>query len=399
MEVITENNYLKEVKLYKKNEIAMYDMFALYEYLITIGKINTLTGITLVEKFIKDLEDPDINISYKYSENIVKVALDFEQSLNEIGKKYDKVNDVKKYAISKQREAFFNTYKSFQKTSITTNFNLIKTFISKCKSQISMFLVSDIPMNKKIEIFEETVNQLLIEYNNIEIFTDIFLDENSEKLKELLDNYNEEKLEKLLKKLMKKEKYQYIYALQDKYFDFNNVIYKIKMQDVIFNVSTVVALYSKTKNLDLFTKLYQSRNYLKLDEKLRNNNDCVMLNLLKIEEISKYISMSNFIVNSDNITVLANKVLNSCSKTEEKNKYINEWKNIILRKSKDKDDFSQKLDYIKEFEYIINKSIDDLNNARKEFTSTVTAIRDKTYSLTVGDLNLKTNKYLLTNKN
>ena len=63
---VDKREELKEkIRLFKKNEEAVYDILALYQFLITNGDMNSLIGVILAEKVLADLKDIEVEVSYK----------------------------------------------------------------------------------------------------------------------------------------------------------------------------------------------------------------------------------------------------------------------------------------------------------------------------------------------
>ena len=78
METIEKSNDLdnleEDLRIFRKNETAVYDMISLYEFLSSNKDSYNLIEITLVEKVIKDLEDHDVIIPYK-AESILELLI------------------------------------------------------------------------------------------------------------------------------------------------------------------------------------------------------------------------------------------------------------------------------------------------------------------------------------
>jgi hypothetical protein len=85
-------NLLDEIRLYKKNESAYYDMVALAYYLHN-KEVLDLPGSVLMVKVIKDLEDVEVTIPYKY-DDINSYYMDYlSEEVKRIRAKYSSIKE------------------------------------------------------------------------------------------------------------------------------------------------------------------------------------------------------------------------------------------------------------------------------------------------------------------
>lgn len=386
----------KEIRIYKKNEETLYDMFALDEYskIASSAKCNvvTLTAIVLFEKLVKDFSDEEVTIPFSFQKNK-------EELLDILNKEYYKI--YKKYKDIDECEQLLNEFKeAFHKERIcdhsNDNFNFVRVMSRFGGQFIIEFLLSDITMNKKIDLFFELISicpggiiQILKYYNlKCSEFKSYDLDFSrisNDKLEEQMEKFIEA-LKPYTKKLftiLSNSEPKYIPQLQDKCFDFNSILFKDEKSEKL--VSSVVQYYLNYTDIEGVEKLYESESYLLLSKDVRENNDEMLINTMFLEfnrhrDLLKLISYHNFEVTEDKIKQIADGLLKYFYVYHDKahdqyeiefnkrtiNERAEDIKNCIIRKASSKNEFKKYKEYSDLFMQLVSNGIETYINNKKD---------------------------------
>ena len=146
----------EEIRIFRKNEEATYDMLALYELLLQNTNIHNLIGITLTEKVIHDLEEPEVTVPFQ-TDNINDLFRMLTDRFYAIIIKYKDIEECKKNC-----DEFNSSYKDivaqrdmtsllYRKENI--RFNLIQSLLDQSPYLVYKFLVSEISFNTRLDMF------------------------------------------------------------------------------------------------------------------------------------------------------------------------------------------------------------------------------------------------------
>lgn len=355
----------EQIRIFKKNEEAIYDMLALYQFLVNEGDIHSLIGTTLAEKVIKDLEDPDVDTSYKdstvkefYDKTDIYPLLSKYRNVEECKELYDSFNESYKKSY-----CFDNMYRNLPWNE---KFNLIVEIAKNSDFGSSEwayeFLISDISLETRLEMFSD-----ILSYGQFIKIKDFIKNEKTsrlnrtskekieEKRQELLTVFNIEEasyvVRDFLNDLLKKRNFNMINSLQDSVFDFNGYLFAYNgyTEMHVDCVSTIGAIlwYSDERNLDNFRKLYESDSYRNVSEEIRNNDDYVALHFLPLYQIIKLIKLPNFKLTHEKLDLIIKKFKDTCLVIDDSRK--EEVIDAIIHKVKDEEDYEQILEYAKYF--------------------------------------------------
>jgi len=373
------------IKEFKKNEEAVYDMLALYQFLLDEGNMKSFIGVTLLEKVIKDLEDPEVTVSYK------------ARTVNEFYHKadgYPILRELRNYKnIEGCKELYDSFYESY-KRDYTFNqihnmpwnkpFNLIIEIAKNDNAYGDWtyeFLISDIPLETRLEMFMDVLNSE--QFYKIRDFL-------TKKEKSNLNRTNKEKIEEKRKELVaaiknnkevsktignylisqiKNRNFGLIKSLQDTVFDFNSYIFKDFYQ-IGYESSAIVPIvwFSREKKVDDFKILYESDSYKNIPENIRNNDDYVAIEYLSMDEIIEFIKLRNFRITPENLVLIINKFRNYYKQDINSTyKYMKtQIIDAIIRKAKNKEEYKQMLEYVKYFVANTDFEKEELDELQKQ---------------------------------
>lgn len=366
--ITKKEEFEEEIRVFKKNENATYDILALCEYFFDMDSNyeKTLVACTLAEKVIDDLEDPEINVSYKSDNEYVPYIISKnEEKFYEIIKKYRNVGECKELY-----DKFFTSYKEqvyyrhlyYNRESRIYN-SLMDILLSNgCYDIIKMFLTSNISLGKKTEIFTDLL-QYFLKYNNIIQLCKLICDLNPKTpdIKKIIDEFDSPLHEgynttNLVNYIIDNKKYGYIPYLQE-YFNFNkeDYLYKIKNNESDTTVSLIGKIAVLDKTIRSVKELYESDSYMKLPKKIRFNNDLVILENITEPYVTDFISLSHFEITDEKIDILVKRILSmyfdsAKYSSELVTLYLNQWSLAILHKSKNKNEYKVMLKYVKKLE-------------------------------------------------
>lgn len=418
-------NMQEEIRIFKKNEQSIYDLLALYQYISEKQEedqnINDIIGVTLLDKVISNFEDPEVNVRYRFR-NINEIINTINNYFYEIFKKYNcyECLDLKNnFNISYKENTI---HKSLISQNKSKDIDLIQLLVSKTAtdSLINDFLASNIPFDVRLEMFSDMLackeanipwilssNSSLGRANSNKVI---------EKKKELIQAFNDGKcksydIASLFYRLLGENHIDTINYLQDNYFDFNQIYVDIptSVSMKISKISAVVLLTYETQSTKKIEKLYESKNYLRLDKEVRENNDLYILNGLKTtDDLCQFITLSNFEVTEEKIKILAKRYIDFQKEMGfSYYKYSrNRVKNIIIRKAKNKTEYKKYLEYADIFmedsdynQFLQNEAQEQerLNNARNELLIRLYNMNDSLQEQVPGKTHIKDLKFRKSN--
>lgn len=373
MNLISEKNPLasmqEEIRIFKKNEEATYDILALYELLLQNQNIHNLIGITLVEKVIHDLEDPEIHVTYK-GDSFSHLLRTLEDEYHGILKKYEGYEECqecsKQFVLSYKENIFYGNFSSDKRNQ---RFNLIQELLNQSPQFVYKFLVSEIPASTRLDMFSYVLGcyQLSQFYYFLEGPKEEYLSSSersvsARKMQEILDDFNMGKCricnkKMLIEHLLKDNRVDYIMELQDYGIDFNSCTWQFPYEKDI-TLSTVGVLFYREQSIASFRGFYEATTYLKVDKKVRENNDLLILGGLSMSELPIFIRLSHFEMTVEKLEVLISSVMNTIASYESqellnfRDKLKKQCFNIadaIVRKSRNKEEFKIRSGYAKLF--------------------------------------------------
>lgn len=393
----------KEIRLFRKKEKAIFDMIFLYEILNTDRPINNLIGITLIERVLKNLEDKSLKIPYKTT-SIFHLLIILQDQYYEIVNKEE--NNKKEYKHYIQKFSDEYNYKEIiverdlnRITMLKGNeeFNLIQMVLSKSPQLVYKFLISKIPFNTRLEMFQDVLSAK--QDKNYEEFF------NSDNIN-FLTKEEKRKLPKRMKKLVKKatgmkNKKRYIENLlnnQEKNdatiknwpkSEHNILEEQQKDKDTINNMYLTFVSYMlhMKENIHTFKNLYEGENYLEVYEKNRTNSDLLIINSLHLVYLPIFIKFPHFVVTEEKIEFLKIRIIKELSsiditdlesKKETYQKILQEIAKAIISKAKNKKEYKQFCTYAKSFIEVVDieKKIQPLNEKRRELSTLLYRMND-----------------------
>ena len=232
-----------------------------------------------------------------------------------------------------------------------------------------MLLVSEINLNKKMEILYST---LLFFIKNKSTFSlEGLLKSKSTRDSNFVEEQNKKKIEELLhyfkiwiigrKKSLKESIFEssapeeWIVFLQQKgLVDFlSETLSKAENKD---ESNSYTAVFFKLGNsLSNFKKFYELEEYRNIPEKIRNNDDKQILISLPLEEMGDFISLSNFKLTEEKVKIISERIMNYKKEREEYlETLINQIKDAIMNKTEGEDDAKQTFEYATKFLELTN---------------------------------------------
>ncbi len=397
MNKVEERNPLEslkeEIRIFKKNEEATYDMLALYELLLQDIYVHSLIGITLTEKVIHDLEDPEVTIPFR-AKYIAEFLSPLTDKLYEILRKYEKIEECttlcSDFCASYKERIAAKDFSSILYRKDYDTFNLMQQLLSSSPAFVYKFLVSEISLQTRLEMFAFVLGAY--SYRNFRFFVEgpkqDYLSKEEynkypEKIQEILALFNNNecklcKVKDLINHLLKEGEYETIRCLQNYGIDFNGCYwnYCSEKEPNLNNktISTVGALFNYERSLSSIQVLYEAESYLKVDRSIRDNDDKLILHYLSSSEICDFIKWPHFEITEEKIRFLASKRiedLKACSNLslkEMKEQFEAENKEIaeaIIHKTEKEEEFEQMTAYANLFMELtdIDKEINRLEEA------------------------------------
>ncbi len=395
----------EEIRVFRKNENATYDIFALYKYLVESKRVEDSIGTILVEKVISDLEDEEVTVSLK-AENIG----DFLDKI-----KWEQKERIRcKFQNVEECYEILNSFKGSSKESmairdlncmvgepIYSNFNLIHTVFSRSTDFTYQFLTSNIELSKRTDMFI-----LVLQCYNWTNFYDFISKccEKQPKIEEIIEEINKNRkntLKQLFEHLVSKGKLELIENLTFIGLNFNLCFWDYFKEQDEKRISAVGYMVFHEKQVSSFKTLYENETYLQVPKSIRENDDFLVLEMLYIENIiNKLLKLKNFEITEEKVRKIADRVhksrvsMNATTKynidylegglkgMREVDKEITE---TIIRKAKNKEEYKRFKEYASIYECIAGvdnelerlkrsqnkkeKERKDLEAKRKEFST------------------------------
>lgn len=390
------NNLEEDLKKLEKNEKAVYDLISLYEYLSLNKNCYNLVGINLVERVIQNLEDPDVIIPYK-SNSILNLLITLYNQYQNIIVKYQNNKREQNDAFKKIRNSYRYKEKiirdDLKKMNLNekTEFNIIQEILSISPQLIYKFLVSEIPLDLRLEIFIDVLSatQDKNEYLYLDSTKAIYLSTEElkkfyKKIRELLKKMSNLKnrtnqIEELYQRFLNSDEKEMI-LLQNFGLNLNKYYWTYHSGENerlrCVKLSSVSYIFEKKGTLHSFKRLYEDKSYLTVPKKVRENNDFFILNTLNLLYIPVLINLYHFVVTKEKIvflTIRIKKELESLNLEEEqtKNNYkkvVNEIAKALINKVKNTKEYEEISEYVKLF--MESVSIDqEIEVKRREFAT------------------------------
>lgn len=277
----------------------------------------------------------------------------------------------------------------YQKDSY--KFNLIKQLLYKSPQFVYKFLVSEISLDTRLDMFAYVMGSYklptflyFLQGPSQDYLSKEEYQKAPSKIQEILEAFNRNeckicRVQDLIDHLLQDNQLNYIRQLQDYGIDFNSCYWKYSSvnEDYLDGklISTVGVLVNREKSLSSIQDLYEDDSYLKVDSKVRNNNDLLILNSLSSREICNFTQLSHFEVTEEKVRFLASILMkdfedysiNSLNGLKEtfsiENKQIAD---IIIRKSRNKEEYKKMTEYANLFMELTNLGKEIARRKEKE---------------------------------
>ncbi len=303
----------EEIRIFKKNEKATYDMISLYECIFNTS-FNTFSGENLVRTVISNLEDPEVSISYK-NESIYSYIKDLNDNYQQICEKYKNIKEA--------QEILQNFKMSDLKTLITaylstiphidyvdTEVNMVTQLHNLDLNQIQEFLFSNIPITMRVEILENFLINNYIELLNY-ICGHQF---NQEKVDELLKAFQQSDFDfyTYIKQFLINKEYQKISILHNLgIVDINSLEYTCtdeRYNLVNDHITPCSYICMTNKKLNSFMDLYESDSYQKVSSYAKENDARLILSTINLADLPNFIRLKNCSIYPELIIGLKNRI-------------------------------------------------------------------------------------------
>ena len=289
---------------------------------------GSLALYTLTDTGIKNLEDPEINIPLKAT-SVAEILRD------DSNKFYDILHELKESEYERLYQNFnqdFRTWhiEAFYRQNEVDNkpFDFIESLCEYSMDWTSEFLVSDIEISKRAEFLKNIIvnfsSDMYIEEFKYLLAADkagcdlsrTTIDKKKEKVDELIkymkkfDSSKEFKVN-LFQNIVKNNRYylNWIVFLQETgLVNFMDIRGSFNEENEKLEISPCYYLF-KNKKVESFKKFYELKDYLNIPGEIRNNDDLILLKSIDINEIPKFISLSNFNITTGRIRLIANRIL------------------------------------------------------------------------------------------
>lgn len=394
---ITKEEMLRKIEIYKKNSKALCDILALYSrcmekgtptipgyttYSCEVNRQNSavLLSYAALEEVIRDLEDPDVTVPLE-AENIESLFLEDEKKRLEI---YDELKETeyfaelekeltKNYRLGETMRYFtlleadnkFNTKK--------TKFNFLERLCGYSLDFVSEFLCSNIDIEEKTVMFynivshciqfefPDTLEKILDTYGAGADLSRTRYSEKEAKIQELIAAFKVkmDKEEKAKQKLFTIIRSHYhVRGLSDYWLTFLQTRGIVDFTDLrdpatICNKDEEISVCASinTEYLNNFEKFYQLEDYQKIPEKIRRNDDIIILSEIMICDLAKFISLNSYQTSLEDIDVIAARVMaNQIAERCSNDKLIADIKSAILHKAKNKEEYKTYCELVHIFE-------------------------------------------------
>lgn len=374
METIEKSNDLdnleEDLRIFRKNETAVYDMISLYEFLSSNKDSYNLIGITLVERVIKNLEDHDVIIPYK-AESILELLILLYNQYQQIIRKYQSKKGKEKDYL----KDFGNSYRYKEKiirddlkripyNGVNTEFNIIQKLLFTTPQLIYKFLVSELPLDIRLEMLIEILSikqdkskYLFLDHDKETYLSTEEMKKFYKKIQELLEKmsnikYRTSQIEELYQNFLNSDEEEMV-SLQNFGLNLNKYywIYSSPQDDKLngTKLSAVSYICARKGTPPSFKRLYEDKSYLTVPKKIRENNDFFILNTIHLLYIPSVINLSHFVVTEEKIGFLTNRIvkeLKSIDMTKEQTKknyrkIIQEIAKALINKVKNNPEYKQ----------------------------------------------------------
>lgn len=347
----------EKIKKYEKNTAVVCDILTFYKNLDE--EEISIESYTLLDKVIKDLEDKEVNVPFKANsiEYLLANNQDEYNDLKKLCQAYGIDREIKKdFRLSLIEKYYIESSKSKKR------YNFLEKVYKTSKDFINEFLISDIPLSQKIDFFYDTIlfiskegsgpgqleNILAPKPNSCELnrtSPQIKDQEIKILIKAFHDYLNKKNMKKseLFLQLLKNKVWvnDWICYLQNhKIVDFTDLEGQIKLFGHKINCSSCAYLDLTQPN---FMNFYASADYChRVSQELRTNDDLYILDKIKINNLTEFIALENFVITTEKIQKIANRVLNY-QKENKKNDIdlINNIRDAIIYKSKSNKEYRQ----------------------------------------------------------
>lgn len=411
-----------KIRIFKKNEEAVLDILALYQFMITNGDMQSLVGVNLAEKVIADLENPEVDISYKGESgwDFYCTLNDRRFKLEEEYQKYEECSDLKIQNSYKKSYCFHNLFNNSNYEKMRkAKFNLIYELFMRSPDLANEFLISDISLDIRLEMFVDLLRKacdnprmmkVLFKFNSNDL-SRTSIEKIEEKKQELLGAFRNGKcasynVDEFLMDVIRENKFDLINSLQKSdLFDFNPIYGKFvsdsdsELDGKVISTVAIICNYDSKRRLDSFRDLYQSSGYNEIPESIRDNNDVLILKILKYFDLSDFVRLPNFRITETKLEIIIKRVREYYEATGSYSDY--DRKQIIdaiIRKSKNRKELKQALQYVKRFEEETNFEKEEalelaeqvaLEEKRKEFSTMLFRLNETLQETVPGKVLLK----------
>lgn len=368
-----KEEFEEEIRIFKKNENAYYDMLTLYYSLLGRNHVPYIVIYTLTEKLISDLEDEEVSIKLKDDKDVFDIMHDIDKKYDEIKNKYKNIDECKELyykfnAYSYKENIIYENFMNYYQLEEKDKFDLIKTLTEKNMFfPLKMFLVSDIPFEDKINIFSDFIIHYFNNENIVNHVSELSRWVKMSQLKEVIDSYD---CKGLANCITYNKQYRYISYLQE-YFNLNSkdILYVYNYNGERLTISFVGAVVCFEQSISNIKELYESESYMELPKKIRDNNDLAILENINAVCIEDFIKLSNFEITDEKIDALSNMLISlyiddKTIKLVEK--YLNKHSLAILHKAKNKSEYKEMLKYVKRLEENVKLGIEQIKKEEKD---------------------------------
>lgn len=333
----------EEIRIFKKNEKALYDFLNLVELSSKNINVNNsqLICLSAIENIINDFEDEEVTLDLNSSASLIELIHTQTEEFYKINKKYEKFEECKelldKFRITHKNGPaiiFLNKMNSEKViSSEDSKFSnlFFKTLEDVASYQgIQSFLCSDISIENKLISLDKIadnfgyyyVYEILAssKYNSLGILPYNKLDENRKELLKILNSsvrktenkrIKREFLSSLLSYIEKEcNNNPYLLGLFNEFIDFNDIKYNIPYKNDNLIISVAVDAYYVTQNIEVLKELYNDESYSILPARIRHDNDRLLINsLLNNEDLIKFIKFKNLKIDDYTITYLSERFI------------------------------------------------------------------------------------------
>lgn len=393
---------IKDIRQFIKKQNAIIDMISFYEILTSDQPVNNLIGITLIERVIKILKDRSLSVPYKGTTIFQFLIMLHEQYYYILSKVEESQEEYKSY-IGKLNNIYNNKQRIIERDLnriIMLNgkekFNLIQLLLSKSPQLVYKFLVSDIPFDIRLEMFNDVLstkkNKSYYEFfdsPNGEFLSQEEKRKIPKKMRKLLNKANDFKNKKNYIKKLSSNDLKNDHTTTKLYHESNWSLVELKNKNDMNEMYQLFVRYmlSVKENIHTFKNLYEKEEYLEVDEKTRTNSDLLILNSLELVYLPLFIKFPHFVVTEEKIELLKIRIVRELSSLDVMDlelhklsyeKVLREIARALISKAKNKEEYKEFSLYIKSFiETVdIEKRIEPLVERRKAFSTLLYKMND-----------------------